>query len=105
MKDMLVVAKLKEGKFEPFMKFMQSDEGIAERKKVADLSKTLGTVSPDKGSVMFKISVHNENALRSFLDGSNSVSKPIWDNVLESYEIFEITKKVFWNVSLQHHLS
>ena len=46
MKDMLVVAKLNEGKFETFMKFMQSDEGIAERKKVADLSKTLGTVSP-----------------------------------------------------------
>ena len=92
MKDMLVVAKLNEGKFETFMKFMQSDEGIAERKKVADLSKTLGTVSPDKESVMFKISVHDENALRSFLDGSNPVSSPIWDNVLESYEIFEITK-------------
>ena len=92
MKDMLVVAKLNEGKFETFMKFMQSDEGIAERKKVADLSKALGTVSPDKGSVMFKISVHDENALRSFLDGSNPVSSPIWDNVLESYEIFEITK-------------
>ena len=92
MKDMLVVAKLNEGKFETFMKFMQSDEGIAERKKVADLSKTLGTVSPDKGSVMFKISVHDENALRLFLDGSNPVSSPIWDNVLESYEIFEITK-------------
>ncbi len=61
---MLVVAKLNEGKFETFMKFMQSDEGIEERKKVAALSKTLGTVSPDKGSVMFKISVHDENALR-----------------------------------------
>jgi hypothetical protein len=26
------------------------------------------------------------------LDGSNPVSKPIWDEVLESYEIFEINK-------------
>jgi hypothetical protein len=41
---------------------------------------------------MFKISVHDENALNSFLDGSNPVSKPIWDEVLESYEIFEINK-------------
>jgi hypothetical protein len=63
-----------------------------ERRKVADLTKTLGTVSPDKNVVMFKISVHNENALKSFLDGSNPVSKPIWDEVLESYDIFEINK-------------
>ena len=32
MKDILVVAKLKEGKFEKFMDFMQSEQGIKERK-------------------------------------------------------------------------
>jgi hypothetical protein len=89
---MLVVAKLNEGSFEKFMGFMKSEEGMNERRKVADLTKTLGTVSPDKNVVMFKISVHNENALKSFLDGSNPVSKPIWDEVLESYDIFEINK-------------
>ena len=57
-------------------------------KKIADLTKTLGTVSPDKGAVMFKIAVHNED----FLDGSNPVSKPIFDDVMESYEIFELNK-------------
>ena len=92
MKDMLVVAKLNEGSFEKFMGFMKSEEGMNERRKVADLTKTLGTVSPDKNAVMFKISVHDENALNSFLDGSNPISKPIWDEVLESYEIFEINK-------------
>ena len=92
MKDMLVVAKLNEGSFEKFMCFMKSEEGMNERKKVADLTKTIGTVSPDKNAVMFKIAVHDENALNSFLDGSNPVSKPIWDEVLESYEIFEINK-------------
>ena len=92
MKDMLVVAKLNEGSFEKFMGFMKSEEGMNERKKVADLTKTIGTVSTDKNAVMFKISVHDENALNSFLDGSNPVSKPIWDEVLESYEIFEINK-------------
>tara|TARA_B100000900_G_C20563226_1_gene709844 strand:+ start:1376 stop:1657 length:282 start_codon:yes stop_codon:yes gene_type:complete len=92
MKDILVVAKLKEGKFEKFMGFMQSEEGISERRKIADLSKTLGTVSPDKSAVMFKIAVHNEEALNSFLDGSNLVSKPIFDEVMVSYEIFELNK-------------
>lgn len=33
MKEMLVLGKFKEGKFEKFMGFMQSDEGMAERKK------------------------------------------------------------------------
>ncbi|MBL6729756.1 MAG: hypothetical protein ISP74_02495 [Bacteroidia bacterium] len=92
MKNILVVAKLNEGSYEKFMGFMKSEEGMNERRKVADLTKTLGTVSPDKSAVMFKISVHDENALNSFLDGSNPVSKPIWDEVLESYEIFEINK-------------
>ena len=92
MKDILVVAKLKEGKFEEFMGFMQSEQGINERKKIADLSKTLGTVSPDKSAVMFKIAVHNQDALNAFLDGSNPVSKPIFDEVMMSYEIFELNK-------------
>ena len=92
MKDMLVVGKIKEGRFEKFMSFMQSEEGLAERRKVADLTKTLATVSPDKSAVMFKISVHDEVALKSFMDGTNPVSKPIWDEVMVSYEIFELNK-------------
>tara|TARA_B100000886_G_scaffold326022_1_gene272138 strand:- start:266 stop:547 length:282 start_codon:yes stop_codon:yes gene_type:complete len=92
MKDILVVAKLKEGKFEKFMGFMQSEQGINERKKIADLTKTLGTVSPDKSAVMFKIVVHDQDALNAFLDGSNPVSKPIFDEVMTSYEIFELNK-------------
>ena len=92
MKDILVVAKLKEGKFEKFMIFMQSEQGINERKKIADLTKTLGTVSPDKSAVMFKIAVHDQDALNAFLDGSNHVSKPIFDEVMMSYEIFELNK-------------
>ena len=52
----------------------------------------MGTVSPDKNAVMFKIAVHNKDALHSFLNGSNLVSKPIFDEVIASYEIFELTK-------------
>ena len=92
MKDILVVAKLKENKFEKFMGFMKSEEGMNERRKIADLTKTIGTVSPDKSAVMFKIAVHNEDALNSFLDGSNTISKPIFDDVMAGYEIFELNK-------------
>ena len=92
MKDILVVGRLKEGKFEKFMGFMQSEEGINERKKIADLTKTLGTVSPDKSAVMFKIAVHNEDALNSFLDGTNPVSKPVFDEVMASYEIYKLNE-------------
>ena len=92
MKDMLVIGKLREGKFEKFMGFMQSEEGMAERRKVADLTKTVAAVSPDKRAVMFKIFVHDEAALNSFLDGSNPISKPVWDEVMESYEIFDLNR-------------
>ena len=92
MEDILVVGKLKEGKFEKFMGFMQSEQRMNERRKIADLTKTLGTVSPDKNAVMFKIAVHDEEALHSFLDGSNPVSKPIFDEVMASYEIFKLNK-------------
>ena len=92
MKDMLVLGRLKEGKFEKFMGFMQSEAGMAERKKVADVTKTVGAVSPDKKVVMFKIMVHNIDAMHAFVDGSNPVSKPVWDEVMESFEIYELKK-------------
>ena len=92
MKDILVVGRLKEGTFEKFMGFMQSEAGMNERKKVADVTKTIASVSPDKSTVMFKIVVHDMGALHSFMDGSNPVSKPVWDEVMEGYEIFELSK-------------
>ena len=92
MKDMLVVFKLKEGKLEKYLGFMGSDAGLAERKKFADVTKTVPGVAPDKKTFMAKIVVHNIDALHAFLDGSNPVSKPIWDEVMEGYEIFELNK-------------
>jgi len=92
MKDILVVGTLKEGQFPKFMSFMKSDEGIVERRKIADLSKTIGTVAPDQSKVMFKIVVHNMDALHAFLNGSNPVSKPVFDAVMESYEIYELNQ-------------
>ena len=79
-KEMLVVAKLKEGMFEKFMGFMQSPEGLAERAKVAVVEKTIGTVTPDKSTVMFKIFCTDKPALHKFIEGTE-VSKPIMDAV------------------------
>ena len=90
--ETLVVAHLKEGMLEKFMGFMQSDAGMAERSKVANVSKTIGTVAPDKKTVMFKILVHDMAALHSFMDGSNPVSKPVFDEVMTGYEIYELAK-------------
>ena len=62
------------------------------RKKVADVTKTMASVTPDKKAVMFKIVAHDMAALHAFLDGTNPVSKPIFDEVMEGYEIFELSK-------------
>ena len=47
-KMMLAIAKLKEGEgnFDKFMGFMQSDEGMAERRKVAHVEKTIPGILP-----------------------------------------------------------
>ncbi len=92
-KEMLVLGKFKsgEGKMEKFMGWMQSDEGMAERKKIADVTKTVAAVTPDKSAVMFKISVHNEEALRKFVTGQNPVGKPIYDECVESIQVWELS--------------
>ena len=91
-KEKQVVAKLKEGMFKKFMGFMQSPEGLAEREKVAVVEKTIGTVAPDKSTVMFKIFCTDEAALIKFIEGTE-VSKPIMDEVMGSYMIYDLTKK------------
>ena len=47
-KEMLVYLKLKEGKLETFMGWMQSDAGMGVRKSVAYPAKTVGAKIADK---------------------------------------------------------
>ena len=56
-KEMLAIAKLKsgEGKFEKFMGFMQSDEGMAVRKTIAHVEKTVPAIGPDKSLSLIHI--------------------------------------------------
>ena len=92
-KEMLAIAKFKsgEGKFEKFMGFMQSDEGMAVRKTVAHVEKTVPAVAPDKSYVMFKVSVHNEDEMKKFVSGNNPIAKPTWDECIESMQVWELS--------------
>ena len=92
-KEMLAIAKLKsgEGKFEKFMGFMQSDEGMAVRKTIAHVEKTVPAIAPDKSYVMFKVSVHNEENMKQFASGQNPVAKPIFDECIESIKMWEMS--------------
>ena len=72
-KEMLALVKFKEGddKFPKFIGWMQSDEGLAERSKFAIPSKTIGTVTPDKSAVMFKVFVTDKDGMVDFISGKN----------------------------------
>ena len=59
--------------------------------KVAVVEKTIGTVTPDKSTVMFKIFCTDEAALYKFIEGTE-VSKPIMSAVLDSYSVYHLTK-------------
>ena len=93
-KEMLALAKFKsgEGKFEKFMGWMQSDEGMGVRKSIAHVEKTVPAVAPDKSYVMFKISVHNEEAMKEFVSGNNPIAKPTYDECIESIQMWELNK-------------
>ena len=91
-KEVLVIVDLKEGKLEKFMGWMQSDEGMAVRKTVAHVEKTVPGIGPDKSYVMFKVSVHNEEEMKKFASGNNPIAKPIFDECIEVVEMYELSK-------------
>ena len=91
---MLAIAKFKsgEGKFEKFIGWMQSDEGMGVRKTIAHVEKTVPAIAPDKSYVMFKVSVHNEEEMKKFVTGQNPVTKDILKAIIKKicylYSIF-----------------
>ena len=92
-KEMLAIAKFKsgEGKFEKFMGWMQSDEGMGVRKTIAHVEKTVPAIAPNKSYVMFKVSVHNEENMKQFASGQNPVAKPIFAECIESIKMWEMS--------------
>ena len=93
-KEMLAIGKFKEGEghFEKFMEFFQSDEGMAMRKSVAHVEKTVPGILPDKSGVMFKVSVHNEQGMKELVSGRHPVMKPIYDEHLDHIKLYELTE-------------
>ena len=91
-KEILVFVDLKEGKFEKFMGWMQSDEGMTVRKSAAYPEKTVGAVKPDKSGVMFKVFVHNEEKMKELVTGTHPLGKPIFDECVNSMTAWELTK-------------
>ena len=92
-KGMIALLKFKSGDgiFEKFMGWMQSDEGMSVRKSVAHVEKTVPAVAPDKSYIMFKLSVHNEDGLKELSSGNNPIAKPIWDECIESMQVWELS--------------
>ena len=94
-KEMLAILSLNEGKFETFMGWIQSDEGMSVRKSVAYPEKTIGGVAPDKSKVMFKVSVHNEAGMKEFVAGKNPIAKGIYEECVASVNLYELSKVDF----------
>jgi hypothetical protein len=40
---------------------------------------------------MFKVHVHNEEGMMALVNGTNPVMKPIYDECMQSIELFELT--------------
>ena len=91
-KEMLVYVDLKDGKLEKFMGWMQSDEGMSVRKSAAYPEKTIASVTPDKGGIMFKVHVHNVDAMKQLVSGTHPVGKPIFDECVNKMHMWELTK-------------
>jgi len=93
-KEMLALVKFKEGddKFPKFMEWMQSDEAMAERSKFAIPSKTIGTVTPDKSAMMFKVFVTDKEGMMNFVSGKNPAIKPTYDECIESVHLWDLSE-------------
>jgi hypothetical protein len=93
-KEMLALVKFKEGddKFSKFMGWMQSDEGMAERSKFAIPSKTIGTVTPVKSAVMFKVFVTDKGGMMDFVSGKNPAIKPTLVVCIESVQLWDLSE-------------
>ena len=88
-KEMLVVVKLKDGMFNKLTSFINSNDGLEERRKFATVEKSISGSASDKRYAFFKMFIHDEEALHGFLRG-NKITKPIMDETLESYTVYNL---------------
>ena len=90
--EMLAMATFKEDKFDKFMGWFQSEEGMTMRKSIAHVEQTVPGIAPDKSYVIFKVTVHNEEKMREFVTGNNPVAKDIYDECIDNIQVWELNK-------------
>ena len=90
-KEMLAMVTFKEGMFDKFMGWFQSEEGLEIRKTIAHVEQTRPGFAPDKSYAMMKVTVHNEENMKQFASGQNPVAKPIFDECIESVKMWEMS--------------
>ena len=90
-KEMLAMVTFKEGMFDKFMGWFQSEEGLEIRKTIAHVEQTRPGFAPDKSYAMMKVTVHNEENMKQFASGQNPVAKPIFDECIESIKMWEMS--------------
>ena len=90
--EMLAMATFKEDKFDKFMGWFQSEEGMTMRKSIAHVEQTVPGIAPDKSYVIFKVTVHNEEKMREFVTGNNPVAKDIYDECIDNIQVWELSK-------------
>ena len=91
-KEMLAILSFKEGKFDTFMGWMASEEGMGVRKSVAYPEKTIGGMKPDKSGILFKVTVHNEAGMKEFVAGNNPKAKAIYAECVDNVKLWELSK-------------
>ena len=69
-KEMLALVTFKEGMFDKFMGWFQSEEGLEIRKTIAHVEQTRPGFAPDKSYAMMKVTVHNEENMKQFASGN-----------------------------------
>ena len=93
-KEMLAMVTFKDGMFEKFMGWFQSDEGLEIRKTIAHVEQTRPGIAPNKAYAMMKVTVHNEENMKQFASGNhpNPNAKAMFDDCVDNVQLWELTK-------------
>ena len=88
---MLAMVTFKEGMFDKFMGWFQSDEGMEIRKTIAHVEQTRPGIAPNKAYAMMKVTVHNEENIQ-LSNHPNPNAKAMFDDCDDNVQLWELTK-------------
>ena len=93
-KEMLAMVTFKEGMFDKFMGWFQSEEGLEIRKTIANVEQTRPGFAPDKSYAMMKVTVYNEENMKQFASGNhpNPNAKAMFDDCVDNVQLWDLSK-------------